>query len=61
MQDDPKEFRRFAEECLRLAERAHSVEDKAALLGMAQAWILLADQSDEEGRSAPEARPRAPE
>jgi hypothetical protein len=43
-QDDPEEFRRFAKECMRLAERVQSVDDKAALLSMAQVWIRLADQ-----------------
>jgi hypothetical protein len=43
-QDEREEFRRFARECLRLAERVQSVDDKAALLSMAQVWIRLADQ-----------------
>ncbi len=37
-------FRRFAEECIQIADRIESIEDKAALLVMAQEWILLADQ-----------------
>jgi hypothetical protein len=44
MQDDSNEFRRYAEECLRLAEQVHSLDDKASLLTMAGAWIRLADQ-----------------
>jgi hypothetical protein len=46
MKDETRhaEFRRFAEECLRLAEHVQSVEDKAMLLSMAQAWIQLASQ-----------------
>ena len=38
------EFRRHGEVCVRLAEEVRSIEDKAALLSMAQTWILLADQ-----------------
>ena len=41
---DSDKFRRFAEECLRLAERFQSVDDKAVLLSMAQVWIQLANQ-----------------
>jgi hypothetical protein len=41
---EPPDFRKFAEECLRLADRVESVEDKSVLLSMAQVWIRLADQ-----------------
>ena len=44
MQDDSTQFRRYAEECLRLAEQVQSIDDKAALLTMAEAWVRLADQ-----------------
>jgi hypothetical protein len=42
--DDSDKFRRFAEECVRLAERFQSGDDKAVLLSMAQVWIQLANQ-----------------
>jgi hypothetical protein len=42
-QDDSTQFRRFAEKCIRIADKVLSVEDKAALLVMAQEWILLAE------------------
>jgi hypothetical protein len=42
---DAIEFREYAEQCLRLAEVMTSLEDKAVLLSMAQAWILLADKA----------------
>jgi hypothetical protein len=42
---DAIEFRNYAEECLRLAEVVSPLEDKAVLLSMAQAWILLADKA----------------
>jgi hypothetical protein len=41
----PIDFRKFAEECARLAKEAQAIEDKSLLLGMAQAWIRLADQA----------------
>jgi hypothetical protein len=43
-QNDSEEFRRFARECMQLAEQVQSVHDKATLLRMAQVWIRLADQ-----------------
>jgi hypothetical protein len=46
-QDESVEFRRFARECMRLAEQAQPVDDKAVLLSMAQVWIRLADQGQQ--------------
>jgi hypothetical protein len=48
---DSDKFRHFPEECLRLAERFQSVDDKAVLFSMAQIWIELAHQSDQVGQS----------
>jgi hypothetical protein len=42
--DESGKFRRFAGECLRLAEQVQPVDDKAVLLNMAQVWIRLADR-----------------
>jgi hypothetical protein len=50
MQDDSNEFRRYAEECLRLAEQVQSLDDKASLLTMAEAWVRLADQGHQVNR-----------
>jgi hypothetical protein len=50
MQDDSNEFRRYAIECLRLAEQVQSIDDKAALLTMAEAWLRLADQGHQVNR-----------
>jgi hypothetical protein len=50
MQDGSAKFRRYADECLRLAERVQSVDDKASLLTMAEAWVRLADQGHEVNR-----------
>ena len=41
---EPVDFRKFAQECLRLADQVQSIEDKSVLLGMAQVWIRIADQ-----------------
>jgi len=41
------DFGNFAEQCLRLAQTMETVEDKAVLLTMAQAWIQLADRPAE--------------
>jgi hypothetical protein len=46
MSDDSKRYRRYAEECRRLADKFGSVQDKATLLNLAQAWDQLADQAD---------------
>ena len=41
---EPTDFRSFADECVRLAQQAQSVDDRSVLLSMAQAWIRLADK-----------------
>ena len=41
----PIDFRVHAMDCLRLAERAKARRHKAVLLGIAQAWVQLADQA----------------
>ena len=50
MHDGSTKFRRYADECLRLAEQVQSLDDKAALLTMAQAWVRLADQGHQVNR-----------
>ena len=44
--DDPVDLRRFAEECLRLAANAPTVEDRAILLRMGQVWIQLVEHAN---------------
>ena len=39
------EYKRHAAECLRLASLVNDVENRAALLSMAQAWSRLAEQA----------------
>ena len=41
----PIDFKRFAQECIRLAEDVTSVEDKAILLCMGQTWLRLAEHA----------------
>ena len=50
MQDGSTKFRRYADECLRLAEQVQSVDDKASLLTMGEAWVRLADQGHQVNR-----------
>jgi len=40
------EFRRLAEECLKLARKAKSPEKRLLLLDMAQAWLTLASNTE---------------
>ena len=42
----PIDFKRFAQECIRLAEDVAPIEDKAILLSMGEAWIRLAEHAD---------------
>jgi hypothetical protein len=56
---EPSDFRKFAEECLRLADQVQSVEDKSALLSMAEAWIRIADQGEEVCRLIGEIAPQS--
>ncbi len=39
-----EEFRRYAAECLRVAQETSAAHDKAVLLEMAQRWRELADR-----------------
>jgi hypothetical protein len=41
----PVDFRKFAEECIRLEAIVTSIEDKAILLSMGVVWLRLADQA----------------
>ena len=40
-----EEYRKFAEECVRLAQAARS-HQRAALLRMAETWLTLADEAE---------------
>jgi len=44
---EPMDFRKFAQECIRLADHVQTIDDKSVLLGMAQTWIRLADREHE--------------
>jgi hypothetical protein len=39
----PERYRKYAAECLRIAQAARDEDDKARLLAMAQAWHRLAE------------------
>jgi hypothetical protein len=40
--DTPNDYRRFSQECLRIADEVHSPDLRDRLLRMAQAWLRLA-------------------
>jgi hypothetical protein len=42
----PETFRSHADECERLAKKAHDPEYKSLLLSMAQTWVVLADSAE---------------
>ncbi|MBX9846939.1 MAG: hypothetical protein K2Z80_34545 [Xanthobacteraceae bacterium] len=44
-------YRRYATECLALAQKAATAEDRAHLLQMAQHWRQLADKAEAQGRA----------
>jgi len=46
-----EQYRRHAEECVRLAQQSGSQADKTLLLEMAKRWIELADQAGKRKRS----------
>jgi hypothetical protein len=49
---DGDRYRRFAEECMRLADKAKNLQDQARLLEMAQEWFRLAVEAETaEGRN----------
>jgi hypothetical protein len=43
---DGDKYRRFAEECMRLSDKAKNLQDQASLLAMAQEWFNLAIKAD---------------
>ena len=45
--ETPKEFRKFAEECDRLAEQAETDHQRDALKRMAEAWKKVAAEKDQ--------------
>jgi hypothetical protein len=59
MTDDSKKYRRYAEECRRLADQFQSAEDKATLLHLGQTWDQLADQTGEDQPKSDRSRPAA--
>jgi hypothetical protein len=39
-------YRDYAAKCLTIAQRQESADEKLALIGMAQAWVALAEQAE---------------
>jgi len=46
-----EQYRRYAAECLRIAQETHDQALKVRLLEMAEAWKGLADQSSKRGKA----------
>jgi hypothetical protein len=46
---DGDKYRGFAEDCMRLADKAKNLQDQAKLLEMAQEWFRLALEADAPG------------
>ena len=44
----PTDFRRYARDCVELAEQATNARYRAMLLDMAEKWLRLADQTKRE-------------
>ena len=56
---DTTHFERFAEECMRLAQQQQPYpRDRRALLLMAEAWLLLAEDAFSPTEEAEEAPPQ---
>jgi hypothetical protein len=41
-----EDYRRYAEECLRLGQTTDNLQTRATLLQMAQVWLRLAEQAE---------------
>jgi hypothetical protein len=50
----PEDYRRYAAECLRLAQRIENWPEKAMLLQMAETWRRLAEQAERPSASRQE-------
>jgi hypothetical protein len=47
------QYRKFAEECGRLAKRAENEQHKAILQQMAEVWLRLAAEAEQKGSRRP--------
>jgi len=58
--DKKEEYRRLAAECVHRAAGTADFQFKAILIGMAGAWLKLADQAEKNSRAAALAGQAAP-
>lgn len=42
----PEQYRRYAADCIRVAQQIQDRVDKATLLGMAKIWIGMAEKAE---------------
>jgi hypothetical protein len=47
------DYRRYAEECLRLGQSTDNQQTRATFLQMAQVWLRLAEQAEKSSNGAP--------
>jgi hypothetical protein len=50
----PEDYRRFAEECLKLGHATENQQTRALFLQMAQVWLRLAEQNEKRRNGAEE-------
>jgi hypothetical protein len=55
------EYRRYAAECLWIADDITNPENKMLLLAMAQAWLKLAQRAEQDPSAPQEERNRSPQ
>jgi hypothetical protein len=51
--ETPRDYRKFAEECRRLAKEAKDEEHGRILQQMAEAWLRLAAEAEQKGSAPP--------
>jgi hypothetical protein len=53
MRTRSEEYRRYAEECLRLGQTTDNLQTRATFLQMAQVWLRLAEQAEKNSNDSP--------
>jgi hypothetical protein len=53
-----EQYRRYAGECIRLAQQSQHPQEKDVLLGMAAAWRRLAEHAESTSEREPDSEPK---